>query len=180
MCHSKLIILLETCERCCATCDVTREELIGGFVKFQAICRECSHKRIWENSDKKNYVPLINLAIASALLFTGCLPTKFLRALRIFNLATIGLRTYFRYQKEYLHGVSIIKDIYWFEATKMLWLPTCLLCGKGISDVMWCQSWKTVIAISKLHPHRLILRFGVAKCLVVFLWLASWKIFKNM
>ena len=41
-----------------------------------------------------------------AIVASGCLPTKFLRALEFLNIAMPSTRTFFRHQLVYVHGVS--------------------------------------------------------------------------
>lgn len=104
----KLIPLLERtlCSSCGAKCDVEEPSIMGSAVTFDLICQKCKEKQQWSNTEKYKSMPLMNLLLASGILFSGSLPTKFLRALDMIGIKVISRSAYFRYQSDYLHGVG--------------------------------------------------------------------------
>lgn len=105
--HSCLMELLEICEICAGSADVHHVKREGAYLKFEAICtnNSCGHRRIWETSRKVGNRAVINLLISGVVLFSGCLPTKVLRALTLISVMVPSLKSFFSYQKEFLHGV---------------------------------------------------------------------------
>ena len=103
-----LITLLAICAFCSNNaCDVTLVTRKGAYMRFSINCQRCRHTRLWANSTMKSAVPTINMMICAMILFTGSLPSKFLRCLRHLRLSVPSIRTFIRYQRMYLHGVSI-------------------------------------------------------------------------
>lgn len=102
----KLIPLLEICSTCGGKCDVEEPSFMGSAVSFAITCQKCKDQRQWSNTDKYKSMPLVNLLLASSILFSGSLPTKFLRALDMIGIKVISHTAYFQYQRNYLHGVS--------------------------------------------------------------------------
>lgn len=107
--HGKLHDLLEVCERCSSQADVQISDKRGAYVKFMALCSNssCGHCRLWETSDIHGQKSTMNIMLCALVLFSGQLPAKVLRAFTFLNVIVPSVRTFFRYQKDYLHGVSI-------------------------------------------------------------------------
>lgn len=103
---SKLVELLEICSKCGKKCFVGKPSYMGSAVTFRVVCGLCTQKRQWSNTAKAQSQPLINLLVASGILFSGSLPTKFLRALAMIGVQVMSRQTFHQYQKKYLHGVS--------------------------------------------------------------------------
>ena len=108
VCQDNLLQLLKPCIRCGMEALVEQQQAYGCYVPFKISCQsdKCGHVREWANSEKVNGVPILNLLLCATILFTGCLPTKFLRAFNFLNVSTVSPGTFFKYQREYLHGVS--------------------------------------------------------------------------
>ena len=107
--HDNLIELMKKCCKCGQPTSVDRVMRPSGcLVTFNITClsRKCGHSKKWSNSPSRGRLPLLNILLAAVILFTGCLPTKILRAFNFLNIAVISPRTYFRLQKQYMHGVS--------------------------------------------------------------------------
>lgn len=85
-------------------------QLRGGYVEYRILCTEpnCRHEKTWQSSDVENQTYVINLLLSASILFAGGVASKFFRALQFINVKVPSLRTFFRHQKEYLHGVRMI------------------------------------------------------------------------
>lgn len=104
--HSQLVELLKFCEICGETCTGISVSRHGAYSKFEVNCQACHHTREWETSRRQSHMPIINLMLSFVILFSGSLPTKFLRALKFLNVCIPTVDTFHFYQKKYLHGVS--------------------------------------------------------------------------
>lgn len=105
--HHLLVELLQTCQLCAGHSDVALEFIDGAYVKYSMTCMSCQHCWQWGNSEKIRRTPLINILICSGILFSGSLPSKFLRALAKINVRVPSTNSFHHYQKKYLHGVSL-------------------------------------------------------------------------
>lgn len=104
--------LLRVCPVCPSqNSDVQVVEILGAYTKYKTRCTECRYEREWSNSPVINKIPILNLLISFMILFSGSLPTKFLRALSQLRVFVPSTQTFQRYQKDFLHGVNIFKTL---------------------------------------------------------------------
>lgn len=109
--HHQLMKLLNVCELCAGPTNVVGTVRNGAYTKFTTTCQTCGHSRHWETSEKHRRRPVINIILSAAILFSGCIPSRFLRALGFIAVLIPKLRTYNNHQKTYLHGVSTLSEV---------------------------------------------------------------------
>ncbi|XP_077357363.1 uncharacterized protein LOC144004212 [Festucalex cinctus] len=80
--ESSLITLLAVCVLCKGRSTCYRY-VKGTLVKIQAVCTVCGNKHQWCNQPFVRNLPVLNVLLSSAILFTGSLPSKALRIFRI-------------------------------------------------------------------------------------------------
>lgn len=116
--------LLSQCEYCSSFANVEVQNRQGAYIKFRATCtnRKCGHSRYWENSEKLGERPLINILISAAVLFSGSLPAKFLRAMNTLCVMCPSPATFFDHQKTYLHGVSMSIAWLWARVSQYIYI----------------------------------------------------------
>ena len=105
--HKQLLEALKYCRKCACLTNVESTYRDGGYVKMTAVCDSCRHVRTWESSSRTSGRAVINILISAMILFTGCLPTKFLRAFSMLSIMAPSMRSFFRHQQHYLHGASL-------------------------------------------------------------------------
>ena len=106
--EGKLKELMSTCIVCGGKTRAERSRLEGAYAEFNITCLEitCGHERSWQTSETHRHTYVINLLLSACILFSGCLATKFLRALSFISVQIPTDRTFYRHQKEYLHRVN--------------------------------------------------------------------------
>ena len=109
--QSKLLDLMKRCEACGGESVGQQQQQQGAYAQFIIICTntKCQHEETWETSSTYNQKYIINILLAVATLFSGSLVTKFLHALSFINIQRPSVRSFFRHQSQYLHGVSAMQ-----------------------------------------------------------------------
>ncbi len=74
----------------------------GTMVKIRQVCDDCGYERTWDSQPVQHQIPLGNLMLSAAILFSGSQVSQVLRMLQILNVATYTRQTYQRHQREYL------------------------------------------------------------------------------
>ena len=107
--QNKLMELMRRCMECGAPAVACKSDEQGAYVQYKITCQstKCRHIGLWSSSDKVRQKFVINLLLSAAILFTGGLASKFLRAMAAINVLAPSQRTFFRHQTDYLHGVNI-------------------------------------------------------------------------
>ena len=101
--ESSLVELLNFCRDCGASAKVRKNFVRGTFIELESVCSLCEdHRRVWRNQPVHNSLPVGNLLLAGAILFSGSSPVKAINMLKFNRIATFCLRTFFRLQKAYL------------------------------------------------------------------------------
>jgi len=100
---------MRRCNVCGGEATGRKSAVHGAHVEFVIVCCNpgCMHEETWHSNAVISQIYLINILLSAAIVFSGGLATKFFQALNLINLQTITIRTFYRHQKEYLHGVSI-------------------------------------------------------------------------
>ena len=99
---SALLSLFTKCFSCSASAE-TLTESIGTFIRIKMLCPLCSYQYTWESQPLINSIPAGNLALSTAILCSGSLPTKTITLFKLMNCSTINESTYFKYQRNYLN-----------------------------------------------------------------------------
>ncbi|XP_057709542.1 uncharacterized protein LOC130927604 [Corythoichthys intestinalis] len=100
--ESSLIALLAVCVLCKGRSTCYRY-VKGTLVKIQAVCTVCRNKHQWCNQPFVRNLPVLNVLLSSAILFTGSLPSKALRIFRFLNIQCHNKWAYFHHQATYIH-----------------------------------------------------------------------------
>ncbi|XP_017266375.1 uncharacterized protein LOC108232837 [Kryptolebias marmoratus] len=101
--ESCLRTLFAVCVVCSGACDVTMRLIMGTMVAVSSVCKRTdAHTRVWYSQSVHNRMPVGNLMIAAATMFSGC-PAAIARNLfQHMGVGTYSLRTYFSLQRCYL------------------------------------------------------------------------------
>ena len=106
---SQLYSLLEKCPACSAPCHVSEKQRLGSFIKLERTCtnQHCEESYIWcsqkeVNVGGKRNLPLGNIMLSAAILFSGLPISKTLRMLQFLNIACISRRTFDTHNTRYL------------------------------------------------------------------------------
>lgn len=107
ICEDSLAVLLRFC--CCKECRGPTESNFvgtkGSMLQVSIVCTMCGYQWTWNSqpSIRGENIPIGNVLISSAILFSGSLVSKVLRIFKIMNCAAISEDTYHRHQRNYLH-----------------------------------------------------------------------------
>ena len=104
--------LLGQCVICGSKTCVTKRT-IGSVLVCDIQCFNCDSVNTWRTQPMSGNLPLGNLALSAAILFSGSSPVKYLRALNFANIAAISISTYmFSIQAAYLTPtiISVWRD----------------------------------------------------------------------
>ena len=94
--ESCLSQLLSVCRFCSGKPAVIRKRTIGTLVIFQAVCtQESEHIYSWISQPMKGGLPVGNLILIAAMLFSGSSPVKSVNTLKFSNIQTFCLRTFY-------------------------------------------------------------------------------------
>ena len=104
--HNKLMDLFQ----CCPICGgPSRGHVInrmtrgyGTMVKVEQTCKDCSYTRTWDSQPSTGHMPLGNLMLSAALLFSGCQVSQILRLFSMMNIQCFSRSTYQRHQNDYV------------------------------------------------------------------------------
>ena len=93
--------LLNHCSMCGSQCFVMKKT-IGSCLVCDIKCVKCEHEYSWRSQPMSGNMPMGNLILSAALMFSGCNTSKFLRALDFASISNISLSTYNIIQTSYL------------------------------------------------------------------------------
>ncbi|KAJ8301015.1 hypothetical protein KUTeg_022534 [Tegillarca granosa] len=77
------------------------KKVLGSFINVSISC-DCGHVEEWSSQPMMNNMPVGNLIIAGAIMFSGCSPVKALNFMNHASIATISARTYHYMQTAYI------------------------------------------------------------------------------
>ena len=103
--HNQLLLLLSVCFVCCSKHVVVNYATCGSMLTAYIKCLYCKTVREWKSQPDIAVIPMGNILLSGAILFSGSLPSKFLGSLRSIGIKVISNRTFFRHQKQVLHKV---------------------------------------------------------------------------
>ena len=85
-------------------------------MKIFQLC-SCSYSFTWHSQPFIGHIPLGNIQLSAAILFSGSLPTSALKIFHNLRCAVISSRTFFRHQQQFLApAVSLV----WFNKQEVL------------------------------------------------------------
>ncbi|CAC5386886.1 unnamed protein product [Mytilus coruscus] len=105
--EDQLMDLFKICRKCCGCAIATISQIVGTLIKVEVKCELCSDSYVWHSQSFIGSVPTGNLAVSSAILFSGALPTKVLRFMNFMNIATISNQTFFNHQRHFLYPAVV-------------------------------------------------------------------------
>ncbi|XP_014839050.1 PREDICTED: uncharacterized protein LOC106915745 [Poecilia mexicana] len=101
--ESCLRTLFAVCAVCSGGCTVTMKQIMGTMVAVSSVCKRTDgHTRVWYSQPAHNSMPVGNLMMAAATLFSGCSPTIALNLFRHMSVGIYSLKTFFSLQRSYL------------------------------------------------------------------------------
>lgn len=101
--ESCLRVLFSICMVCGSDCSVSMKQTMGTMVTISSVCsRWPDHRHEWRSQPTHNRMPVGNLLVAAATMFSGCSPAKMFNFFRHLNLLNYAKRTYFNIQQSYL------------------------------------------------------------------------------
>ena len=98
-----LLSLFVNCHKCGQETTEVTTKIIGTFLRIEQHCSTCLNVFTWDSQPFVKNQAAGNILLSAAILFSGALPTKFLRVLRNMGCVTIAERTFFEHQNSYLH-----------------------------------------------------------------------------
>ncbi|XP_062582679.1 uncharacterized protein LOC134252712 [Saccostrea cucullata] len=101
--------LFTSCYNCGCQCTL-RKTIIGSYISIKSLCENCSAQKKWESQPTSSAMPLGNLIIAGAVLFSGGSAHKFLTLCRHASVQMFSIGTYMKIQSLYL--VPTIEDVW--------------------------------------------------------------------
>jgi len=109
----------------------------GTIIKVKQVCNACNEIYSWYNQRIINGLPLGNILLSASILFAGALPRKTLKVLTFAGIQAISPQTYFRHQRQYLHGIiSKVWEHHASDIHEVLKDQHLVLAGDGRSDSM--------------------------------------------
>ena len=103
MFESSLKELLGLCRVCGSRATVIRKRTIGSMVIMESVCDLTpDHTFTWNSQPMEYNMPLGNLLISAAILFSGSSPVKAVNVLKFSRIETFCLRTYYNIQGSFL------------------------------------------------------------------------------
>lgn len=101
--ESELDTLFFHCDKCTTTIKPSNIEkkVMGTMLQVTTNC-ECGHIRIWRSQPMSNTMPLGNLILAGALLFSGSNPCKVVNLMRHAGVQFFSIRTFNYMQTAYV------------------------------------------------------------------------------
>ncbi|XP_076072086.1 uncharacterized protein LOC143043791 [Mytilus galloprovincialis] len=85
VCEDQLMDLFKICPKCCGSANASIAHTVGTLIKVNVTCELCQHSYSWYSQPFLGSVPAGNLAVSSAILYSGALPTKVLCAMPIYR-----------------------------------------------------------------------------------------------
>ncbi|MES9883074.1 MAG: hypothetical protein ABW185_19595 [Sedimenticola sp.] len=115
--------ILQVCQICGGRAEVRRRSVRGTMVVLEGVCRtDSSHVRRWQSQPCHRGMPVGNLLVAAAILFSGSSPVKAINMLKFINIRSFCLRTFYTIQSAYL--LSSIDSIWEDDKEAQLHLAT--------------------------------------------------------
>jgi hypothetical protein len=99
--ETALCELLSRCKLCVSDCRTVVRYTRGTLLATQSVC-EHGHVTEWTSQRTHSRLPWSNLTTASAVLFSGCNPSKVLQLFKAMKMQMFSARTYMRIQAAYL------------------------------------------------------------------------------
>ena len=103
--HNQLLLLLSICLACFSKDAAVNYAKCGSMLTAYIKCLCCKSFREWKSQPEIARIPMGNILLSGAILYSGSLPRKFLGGLKSINLACISRETVFRHQRQFLHKV---------------------------------------------------------------------------
>ncbi|XP_071505513.1 uncharacterized protein [Diadema antillarum] len=104
--ESKLFELLKSCPSCGSKNVSVQKSVKGTFLKVRLECWSCNKMmRTWESQPFIQSRPAGNVLLSAAILFAGGSSTETLQILNSIKVQTMGARTFYRHQDEFLHPI---------------------------------------------------------------------------
>ena len=102
--ESKLLQLFDSCPVCagCSHGYIDHKHTSGTMVKIIQTCDNCSYTRTWDSQPLQKQIPVGNLMLSAAILFSGSHISQVLRLMKIMNIQTYTRQTYHRHQQQYV------------------------------------------------------------------------------
>lgn len=97
-----LLSLFVSCIFCGKAAKISKKIISGTFLKIVQICGSCLKRRVWQSQPVVGTIPLGNISMSAAILFSGSLPSKALQMFEILNVHAIARNTFFRHQEMFL------------------------------------------------------------------------------
>ena len=94
--------LLELFDKCCRChfnhCEVRIASRSGTCITVEQVCNACNYFRRWSSQPNITFskIPAGNLLLAGSIMVSGLPCTKTLRMFKLFNVATISERTFYK------------------------------------------------------------------------------------
>ena len=104
--ESALLMIFSICFMCRSTYTSIEKITIGSFLRIKQIYHHCSNKYVRESQPYVGKIPVGNILISAAILYTGSLPAKALRVFRSLNCAIITRKTFFGIKKLFYNQLS--------------------------------------------------------------------------
>lgn len=108
--------LLQTCTECGLNCKL-HKNIIGSYLQVNSICEKCCQSRKWESQPTSNSLPLGNLIIAGAVLFSGGSANKFITICNHESIQMFSIATYMNIQT--LYRVPTINDVWGIQQASL-------------------------------------------------------------
>lgn len=99
--RSNLEQLLKKCASCGCLCHL-QKHCVGTCVIYKIICLECGITGEWKSQPFSGTMPLGNLILSAAIMFSGSSPVQTLRMLDFAGITNISASTYMNMQAAYL------------------------------------------------------------------------------
>ena len=81
---------------CGKAANISKKIISGTFLKIVQIYSSCLKRGVWQSQPVAGRIPLGNISMLAAILFSGLLPSKALQMLEILNVHAIARSTFFR------------------------------------------------------------------------------------
>ena len=116
-----LLTLFKKCHNCGQDTIALSTRINGTFLQVHQQCSSCESMYIWDSQPCIKRTPTSNILLSAAILYSGALPAKMLRVLKILGCASISSRTYFEHQCCYLQpSISLVWNKHQGEIMKQL------------------------------------------------------------
>ena len=104
--ETELLRLFETCPICGEPTSGEIDQRVntgwGSMVRIVQNCVNCEHSRTWNSQPMRGNLPLGNLMLSAAIIYSGSKVSQVLRLAKIFSLKMFSRETFHRHQNSYL------------------------------------------------------------------------------